>query len=277
MHRNSLKATVALLLLSQTLRAQAPAGLAQERADFAHWLATAPNSPLIARAFVPVRPSVRIGPDDAEVPFPGVNVSITERSGAIALEGSLGQRALSRNRLVSIPPLNLMVSGLPGAAVAVIYGGRREEKVPTYYSFDPTLIFTGPMQAAAEPHGVRILTMDGLETDATEVGSVTIPDGGAPTRLRVYRITDPGSEESELAIYFRDGTSGSGSYPAGRFVTLQPVANGTFRIDFNRARNPFCAYSSAYPCPAPWPGNTLQSNIKAGEQYHGAGTSVPAP
>jgi hypothetical protein len=42
---------------------------------------------------------------------------------------------------------------------------------------------------------------------------------------------------------------------------------GRYRLDFNRARNPFCAYSSAYPCPAPWAGNTIPAPVMAGERY----------
>ena len=60
----------------------------------------------------------------------------------------------------------------------------------------------------------------------------------------------------------------SGTYPAGRFVALTPAGGGRYRLDFNRARNPFCAYSSAYACPAPWRGNALPARIAAGEQYH---------
>lgn len=264
---------VLLALLSQAVNAQVPAPLAQERSDFAHWLATAPNSPLVARAFAPVGDGIRIGPREAEVPFPGVEARITERSGSMSIGGSLGERTLPRNRLVTVAPLSLFISGRPGHSVVTVFGGVRADKTPAYYPYDGTRVFTGPM-SAGDPHTVRILTIDGLETDATEVGSVAIPDGPSATRLRVYRVTDPGSEEEELMIYFRDGTSGKGSYPAGRFVTLEPVENGAYRLDFNRARNPFCAYSSAYPCPAPWPGNTLASSIEAGEEYHG---SVPSP
>ena len=83
----------------------------------------------------------------------------------------------------------------------------------------------------------------------------------------MYRIPDPGTEESELTVYFQDGTNGHGTYPAGRFVTLMPLPDGRFRLDFNRARNPFCAYSIAYACPAPWPGNRLHAAISAGERY----------
>ena len=88
--------------------------------------------------------------------------------------------------------------------------------------------------------------------------------------LRVRRFPGASDDEAELEIYFRDGTSGQGSYPAGRFVSLDPIGGGRYRLDFNRARNPFCAYSSVYPCPAPWPGNTIAGRIEAGERYHGS-------
>ena len=57
-------------------------------------------------------------------------------------------------------------------------------------------------------------------------------------------------------------------------MALAPAAAGRYRLDFNRARNPFCAYSSAYPCPAPWPGNTVPASVTAGERYDGGGLSV---
>jgi uncharacterized protein (DUF1684 family) len=54
-------------------------------------------------------------------------------------------------------------------------------------------------------------------------------------------------------------------------VSLAPLGNGKFLLDFNRARNPFCAYSSVFPCPAPWPGNTIAARVEAGETYAKAG------
>jgi uncharacterized protein len=105
-----------------------------------------------------------------------------------------------------------------------------------------------------------------ISLKAAEAGTVDISAGGAATRLTVRRI--PGEDdESDLEIYFRDPTNGRGSYPAGRFVSLTPLPDGRYRIDFNRARNPFCAYSSVYACPAPWPGNSLPAPVTAGERY----------
>ena len=84
------------------------------------------------------------------------------------------------------------------------------------------------------------------------------------------RLPGQSAEEWELEIYFRDATSGRGSYPAGRFVSLQPLGSGRYLLDFNRARNPFCAYSSVYPCPVPWAGNTITGPVAAGERYGSA-------
>jgi uncharacterized protein (DUF1684 family) len=81
------------------------------------------------------------------------------------------------------------------------------------------------------------------------------------------RLPDPATGESDLEIYFRDATNGDSTYPAGRFVTLLPAGQGKWRLDFNRARNPFCAYSSAFACPAPWRGNAIPAEVRAGEQY----------
>jgi uncharacterized protein (DUF1684 family) len=83
------------------------------------------------------------------------------------------------------------------------------------------------------------------------------------------------AEESELEIFFRDETNGKGTYPAGRFVSLTPLADGQYRLDLNRARNPFCAYNSVYPCPAPWRGNTISAAVRAGERYVGGGLDTP--
>jgi uncharacterized protein (DUF1684 family) len=137
------------------------------------------------------------------------------------------------------------------------------------------LVFTGPLAPPERPGRVRVLALDGIEVDAVEAGTVTVPLGGRPARLAVRRIPSGGEEESELEIYFRDGTNGEGTYPAGRFVPLLPLPDGRYRLDFNRARNPFCAYSSAFPCPAPWRGNTIDTRIEAGERYLGGGLSVP--
>jgi hypothetical protein len=267
----------ALLALGDSLVAQdLPADLARERSDYAEWLATAPNSPLAAVAQQPIGPGIRLGPTDADVPLAGVaEHRVTERGGAVTLEGPGGARPLPVGRPVALGEFFVTSAGLPGRRVLTVFGRKRGDKAAEYYPYDPGLVFTGPMAPPERPARVRVLALDGVETEALEAGTVSVPIGGRTAQLRVRRIPTGVEDESELEIYFRDATNGEGTYPAGRFVPLVPLPDGRYRLDFNRARNPFCAYSSAFPCPAPWRGNTVEAKVEAGERYLGGGLSAP--
>jgi uncharacterized protein (DUF1684 family) len=85
-----------------------------------------------------------------------------------------------------------------------------------------------------------------VETEAVEAGVFTVALESSRAKLKVFRIADEDTGESELLIYFQDLTNGKGSYPAGRFVSLVPRDETIYLLDFNRSRNPFCAYSTAY-------------------------------
>lgn len=253
-----------------------PPDLAGERAAYAEWLATAPNSPLAAVAQQPIGPGIRLGPADADVPLPGVaEHRVIERSGTVLLEGPGGSRVLPGGRPVALGDFFVASGGVPGRRVLTVYGPKREGEGAEYYPYDSRLVFTGPMAPPERTGRVRVLALDGVETEATEAGTVAVPIGGETVRLRVRRIPTGVEDESELEIYFRDGTNGEGTYPAGRFVSLTPLPDGRYRLDFNRARNPFCAYSSAFACPAPWRGNTMAAKVEAGERYTGGGLSTP--
>ena len=70
----------------------------------------------------------------------------------------------------------------------------------------------------------------------------------------------------ELFGPFADLTTGKETYPAGRYLILQPMATGIYTIDFNKAYNPYCAYNEKYDCPYPPPSNRLKVEIRAGEK-----------
>jgi uncharacterized protein len=145
---------------------------------------------------------------------------------------------------------------------------------PEYYPVTDAWRFVVELQPGGGRQ--RMLTPDGTETEATGAGTVSFGVNGETVTLRVFRVPDPGGEEAELEINFRDPTNGAGTYPAGRFVRLVPAGGRRHVLDFNRARNPFCAYSAVYACPAPWRGNTVPVPVEAGERYTGGGLEVPA-
>jgi uncharacterized protein (DUF1684 family) len=193
----------------------------------------------------------------------------------VTLEGPEGSRPLPTGRPLALGEFHLTSAGLPGRRVLTIFGPRRNGKATEYYRYDPGLVYTGELAPPDRPGTVRVLALDGVETEAVEAGTVSVPIGGRTALLRVRRIPTGAEDEAELEIYFRDATNGDGTYPAGRFVPLVPLPDGRYRLDFNRARNPFCAYSSAFPCPAPWRGNTIEAKVEAGERYLGGGLSAP--
>jgi hypothetical protein len=267
----------ALAALAAPLQSQTPPpDIAQERAAYGEWLSTAPGSPLAALAQQPIGAGIRLGPPDADVPLDGVGEHrITERNGVVTLEGPDGSRVVPAGRPIALGTYSITSGGVAGRRVITVFGPTRKARAADYYPYDPKLVFVGPLSPPERPGKLRVLALDGIETEATEAGTVVVPIGGRPVRLRVRRISTGVEDEAELEIFFRDGTNAKGTYPAGRFVALIPLGDGRYRLDFNRARNPFCAYSSAFPCPAPWRGNTIDAKIEAGERYLGGGLSAP--
>lgn len=266
-----------LLALAAVGPAWAQSATERERAEYVEWLTSAPVSPMAAVAQQPIGTGLRLGPPDADIPLANTEPHrVLSRPGGVTLEAASGSRRMPRGLPVKLGAFMLTADGAPGHEVLTVFAGGHGAKKPSFYAITPAYIFTGPLDPP-ERHGTaRVLGVDGIEVEAAEAGTVLVPIGGRRVRLRVLRFPLAGGEESELEIFFRDETNGHGTYPAGRFVSLIPESDGRYRLDFNRARNPFCAYSSAYPCPAPWRGNTIPAAVTAGERYGGAALTAPS-
>ena len=259
-----------------TLAAQTPPHVTMERAGYLAWLKDAANSPLFAIAQRPLGTGLRLGPPDADIPLDGIAEHRLVLDGTtVVLQGTADTSQVSHSRSFQLGSYTLYLTSSPSGPIVTVFQRTSGRQPPGYYPYHPSLVFIGPLFPPEQPGKVRVLGADGIEVEATEAGSVLVPLSGK-TRLRVLRIPLGGGEESELEIFFRDSSNGDGSYPAGRFVSLVPAGDRKFRLDFNLARNPFCAYSSAYPCPVPWKGNTIAEPVRAGERYSGGGLE-PAP
>jgi uncharacterized protein len=264
------------VFLASTLAAQTPPDVAMERSGYLAWLKTAPNSPLSAVAQHKIGDGLRLGPAEADIPLAGIEEHwIHPSSAGLVLEGPGGKRLIGAGRRYRIDKYALYLTGPERGTVLTVFADGPRKDPPGYYDYDGSMVFTGPLLRSESPEPMRVLASEGIETEATEVGTFVVPLGGRTT-LRVLRIPVAGGEETELEVFFRDSTNGDGSYPAGRFVSLVPAGVGKFRLDFNRARNPFCAYSSVYACPLPWRGNVIAAPVRAGERYAGGGLEDPS-
>lgn len=78
-----------------------------------------------------------------------------------------------------------------------------------------------------------------------------------------------------LFLPFTDETSGKGSYLMGRYIDLKvsDIHNHSVTIDFNKAYNPYCAYTTGYNCPIPPAENHLNIEIRAGEKAYSKQTN----
>jgi uncharacterized protein (DUF1684 family) len=120
---------------------------------------------------------------------------------------------------------------------------------------------------------VRLATSTGKLRDMTVAGQLVFEVDGREHRLLAYASkgqSEEGEEEEEgwLFVPFRDATSGSETYGAGRYVDVPPPDDADaalYDVDFNLAYNPSCAFSPAYDCPFPPPGNRLDIPVRAGE------------
>jgi uncharacterized protein (DUF1684 family) len=74
---------------------------------------------------------------------------------------------------------------------------------------------------------------------------------------------------NHLFVPFTDLTNGEESYGGGRFIDATKTGEKKLIIDFNKAYNPYCAYSLGYSCPIPPEDNHLDVKIEAGVMYDG--------
>jgi len=114
------------------------------------------------------------------------------------------------------------------------------------------------------PKTLPIVNILGDIQDSSSPGYVVFSLNGQEHRL-VAESKDP---TQYLFFNFKDKSSGSQTYAAGRFLTTEGVKDGVVVLDFNRATNPYCAYTPYATCPLAPRENHLSVAIEAGEKKY---------
>ena len=136
-----------------------------------------------------------------------------------------------------------------------------------YFDVDEALVFDGlPLERykGSEPTSFAIPTSDGKLRPAERAGTFTFAVGAVPATLTAYTFENDRS--GAVFVPFLDGTSGTESYGAGRYLDLEPDADGTYTLDFNLAYHPSCVYDMKFSCPITPAENRLPVRIEAGER-----------
>ncbi|HSH02278.1 MAG TPA: DUF1684 domain-containing protein, partial [Anaerolineae bacterium] len=139
-----------------------------------------------------------------------------------------------------------------------------------YYDPDPTYILAATLDFFPEDDPlIAMQTSTGAAVEYRRWATATFTHNNQQASLIIY--TDPHGRDFFLP--FRDATSGSETYGAGRYLDnhrpgLRPLNDDQIEIDFNHCYNPYCAYNDNYSCPLPPKENWLTIPIHAGEKIY---------
>ncbi|TAK52372.1 MAG: DUF1684 domain-containing protein [Bacteroidetes bacterium] len=138
-----------------------------------------------------------------------------------------------------------------------------------WFAPDIHFCFQSKLFRYSQPERVTILGTKGDERTYLKYGYFTINYGGDEYKLTVYKEIGAGNH---LSVWFTDETTGKETYEVGRYVDVEAEHSDPdylYTIDFNKAYNPYCAYSARYSCAVPRREDHLEFAVTAGERkYH---------
>lgn len=141
-----------------------------------------------------------------------------------------------------------------------------------FYPANRKLVVKAAVKLLPEEKSFKMTTSSGKKKEARKYALLTFHIDGKPFRLYTYQLLALTAKEEtaqHLFLPFIDKTSGKESYGGGRYIDLEitDIRNNEVVIDFNKAYNPYCAFTTGYNCPIPPRENALPVAIKAGERY----------
>ena len=140
---------------------------------------------------------------------------------------------------------------------------------PVWFEPDPAARVEAKLVPEAQPREEIVLSTRGNKRRALRLGKLVFELQGKQLSLTALRLLEPGTGEAAVSIFFRDQTTGHESYPVGRYIDAEKLADDRYALDFNRAYNPTCAFSPLYNCPIPPRENVLSVPVRAGERDPG--------
>ena len=143
---------------------------------------------------------------------------------------------------------------------------RRAELLPLgYFPIDPDYKTAASLKPASDTAVMDVATSTGIVRQMRRVGSLEFSLKGQPLKLTAF--VEVGARNDHLFVPFSDLTTGTETYPGGRYLDLDRNATGIYEMDFNRAYFPYCFYSPTYECPYPPAENRLKVPVRAGERF----------
>jgi len=240
---------------------------------------SAPTGPLstVASHYVGPGEALVLGVVDGALvedpPGEGARVRIeVDEAGARCTEGcGAGVVALGQPQEVSLDRFTLGLSPQSGTLRVLVHDpeapGLRTFEGLSWYPIDDGSIVAARFTADPERPTVELSTSRGLTKPFVRAGTLSARIGEDDVTLVGYQAGPQG----RLLVPLTDATTGVTTYPVGRYLEVDAPVDGVAALDFNRATNPWCAYSEHYNCPIPPTENALPFAVTAGEQVYAGG------
>jgi hypothetical protein len=137
-----------------------------------------------------------------------------------------------------------------------------------YFPPDEKLRISATLERLPDPKEAFLRTNRDGQAAMRWIGDLKFSIAGRALRLRVYHAGE--GVGTSVFVPFRDSTSGRESYGPGRYLTLELNESDEYELDFNRAFNPYCAYTDAFECGFAPAENDLPVPVRAGEKVWSA-------
>lgn len=136
-----------------------------------------------------------------------------------------------------------------------------------FFEIDPEYIVKAEfVRTPAEPPFTMKTSTERLPV-YVKYGELYFTLKGKDFKLNVYQnqeLTQDPEYFDYLFLPFTDLSNGRSTYGGGRYLDLRIPDSKEVVLDFNKAYNPYCAYSGRYSCPIPPEENELETEILAG-------------
>lgn len=142
-----------------------------------------------------------------------------------------------------------------------------------FYDADSTYKINAKVALLEDEKLFKMPTYAGTTAEYIRYAKLTFDLNGKPIQLTLYKniaLSNNPVYKDYLFLPFTDLTNNKETYGGGRYIDLRitDIVANRVELDFNKAYNPYCAYSDGYRCPIPPEENNLPLEIKAGEKNY---------